>query len=289
MKKSLFYIVMFFFVQVLATAVAFVGNALVNGSDTPMTTTWTVVLQLVFALSCIVLFLWRRWTPVSSLRMTAGTDSAGAPTPVSAGRAVTRGHLRASSLLAWTVVAALGTIIPSLLLQECLSFLPDIVSEDLMPIMMHPLGYLAIGIVVPVSEEIVFRGAILRELLSWVNRNGQPADSRQSTRRAWAAITLSALFFGLAHINPAQIPHAFLLGLMLGWLYWRSGSILPCVALHVTNNTVAFLIARSYPYMDDLTVSQMLGGSDRHVLMAVVFSLCLLLPALYQLHQRMQK
>ena len=39
MKKSLFYIVMFFFVQVLATAVAFVGNALVNGSDSPMTTT----------------------------------------------------------------------------------------------------------------------------------------------------------------------------------------------------------------------------------------------------------
>ena len=61
------------------------------------------------------------------------------------------------------------------------------------------------------------------------------------------------------------------------------------MALHVTNNTVAFLIARSYPYMDDLTVSQMLGGSDRHVLMAFVFSLCLLLPALYQLHQRMKK
>ena len=118
MKKSLFYIVMFFFVQVLATAVAFVGNALVNGSDSPMTTTWTVVLHLVFALSCIVLFLWRRWTPVSSLSLAAGTDSAGAPTPVSAGRAVSRGHLRAVGLLAWTVVAALGTIIPSLLLQE---------------------------------------------------------------------------------------------------------------------------------------------------------------------------
>lgn len=34
-----------------------------------------------------------------------------------------------------------------------------------------------------------------------------------------------ALIFGVIHLNPAQIPGAALFGLILGWLYWRSGTI----------------------------------------------------------------
>lgn len=283
MKKSLFYIIVFFFVQAVASAIALVGNMLVNGQGAPMSATWSIVLQLVFTLSCIVLFLWRRWTPASSLRLTASGQTKARNAQTDSGQA-----LRAGSIIAWTIIAALGSVLPSMWLQEQLDFLPDIVSDDLYPLLMHPLGYLAIGIMAPLSEEIIFRGAILRELLAWTDRKGQPADRRQATRRAWAAIALASLFFALAHVNPAQMPHAFLLGLLLGWLYWRSGSILPSLVLHVANNTVAFLIARAYPYMDDLTLGQMLGGSQLHVALSVVFSLCLMLPALYQLHLRLK-
>lgn len=277
MKKSLFYVVIFFFVQVIAFAIAFVGNSLVNGSKEPMSVTWNIILQLLFTSSCIILFLWKRWSPVESFRL-VGEYS----------KSAHRQRLYPMTIIGWTVIAALGTIIPSLWLQEHLDFLPDLVSEDLIPLLQHPLGYFVVGIMAPLSEEIIFRGAILRELLSWVNGEGQRVDGLQTARRGWLAIVLSALFFALAHVNPAQMPHAFLLGLLLGWLYWRSGSILPGVVLHVINNTVAFLLARMYPYMDDLTLEQMLGGSQRQVLLAIGFSLCLLLPALFQLHIRMR-
>ncbi len=276
MKKSLFYIAMFFFVQVVAMTIAMVGNLLVNGSGQAMSTTWNIILQLLFTSSCIILFLWRKWMPVASLRLVQQPKSSEINTNAQA-------HLRAGGILLWTVVAALGTIIPSLWLQEYLDFLPDLVSEDLIPLMQHPLGYFVIGIMAPVSEEIIFRGAILRTLLN--SEGQQPLN----LKRAWMAIALSALFFALAHVNPVQMPHAFLLGLLLGWLYWRSGSVLPSIVFHVVNNTAVFILTRTYPYIEDMTVQQMLGGSQRQVFLAIGFSLCLLLPALYQLNTRLKK
>ena len=266
MKKSLFYIIVFFALQVFALAVAWVGNLLVNGAGSRFSVTWAIVMQMVFTLSCIVLFLWRRWTPFE----------------------LQRTRQQKGGILVWAVVAALGTIIPSMWLQEQLTFLPDLASKEILSIIHHPLGYLVIGILAPLSEEVVFRGAILRELLGWFKERASRSSSLNPPSYAsWIAICVSALFFAAAHMNPAQMPHAFLLGLLLGWLYWRSGSILPGVVVHVANNTVMFILARSYPYMDDLTIEQLLGGSQRHLFMAIGFSFCLLLPALFQLHERM--
>ena len=101
-------------------------------------------------------------------------------------------------------------------------------------------------------------------------------------------IVLSALFFALVHGNPVQMPHAFLIGLLLGWMYWRTGSIIPSIAFHWVNNSVAYVMYNLYPY-PSLKLADLLGGSQRHVLMAVAFSLLILLPALYQLHLQMKK
>ena len=57
--------------------------------------------------------------------------------------------------------------------------------------------------------------------------------------RPWTAIIVSSLIFGVVHMNPAQIPFAFLLGMMFGWLYYRTGSLLPGIIGHVLNNSVA--------------------------------------------------
>ena len=293
MKKSIFYIVMFFFLQVFALAVAWTGNRLTNGAGASMSVTWAIVMQAVFTISCIIVFLWRRWSPIESFRLIlAKTPSLGMSdkTPYSEERRTSKRLMRLSAwaLLAWATLAALGSIVPSMWLQEHLSFLPDLTSDDMMELIHHPLGYFIIGILAPLSEEIVFRGAILRELLCWLSERPEESGSMPSSRsRSWMAICLSALFFAAAHMNPAQMPHAFLLGVLLGWLYWRTGSIVPGLVVHVVNNTVAFILARAYPYMDDLTLEQLFGGSQRHVLMAIGFSLCLLLPALFQLHQRM--
>jgi membrane protease YdiL (CAAX protease family) len=135
-------------------------------------------------------------------------------------------------------------------------------------------GYFAVGLLAPVSEELVFRGAILRALLRWTSRH-------------WVAIAISAVLFALIHANPAQMPHAFLIGLLLGWLYYRTDSIVPGIVYHWVNNSVAYVIYNLYPDPSLKLID--LFGSQRTVAAAVLFSLFILLPALYQLYLRLKK
>jgi membrane protease YdiL (CAAX protease family) len=136
-----------------------------------------------------------------------------------------------------------------------------------------------------VAEEIVFRGAILRVLLDEQERR----NGSLTTKGMWLAIAISALIFGVVHLNPAQIPHAFLIGLLLGWVYARTRSIIPGTVIHIVNNTATYLLAVAYINTPDITLSQILGGSQKYVWMSLLFSLCLLLPALFQLNLRMRK
>ncbi len=100
-------------------------------------------------------------------------------------------------------------------------------------------------------------------------------------------IALSALIFAIVHLNPAQMPHAFLIGLLLGWLYMRTGSIVPGVAYHWANNTAAYVLF--HVYHNPQSLQDIVGQGMRPALMALLFSLCILLPALFQLHQRMRR
>lgn len=90
-------------------------------------------------------------------------------------------------------------------------------------------GILSVCIIAPIFEEIFFRGAIEGYLLrKWENPR-------------WA-ILVSALIFGLIHMNPAQILFAFLFGIILGELYYRTGSLLPSIILHFINNTLSLIL-----------------------------------------------
>ena len=133
-------------------------------------------------------------------------------------------------------------------------------------------GYFVICLLVPLVEELVFRGAVLRALLSW------------KPEARWGMIAVSALLFSIAHMNPAQMPHAFLVGLLLGSMY---SSIVPGVAFHWANNTISYFLFKLYPNTDTKLVDVL--GSPQHVALAVCFSLFILLPALYQLHLWMRK
>ena len=141
-------------------------------------------------------------------------------------------------------------------------------------IMKDRWGYFVVGLLAPLAEEMVFRGAILRSLLRW-------------KQNPWVGIAISALLFAVVHMNPAQMPHAFLIGLLLGWMYWRTDSIVPGVVYHWVNNTVAYILYNIYPD-PDLTLVEMFG-SEQKVLMALGFSLLIFLPSLFQLNQRLAK
>ena len=83
------------------------------------------------------------------------------------------------------------------------------------------------------------------------------------------------------------MPHALLIGLLLGWMYWRTGSILPGMAYHWANNSAAYVIYNVYPNPDIRLIE--IFKTSTNVYMALGFSLLIVLPALYQLHCWMRR
>ncbi|QEM11003.1 CPBP family intramembrane glutamic endopeptidase [Mucilaginibacter rubeus] len=82
-------------------------------------------------------------------------------------------------------------------------------------------------IAAPVLEEIFCRGIVLKGLL----KNYTPNK----------AILISALFFGLIHLNPWQAMTASLSGLFLGWTYYKTQSVIPGMIIHATINGTSAL------------------------------------------------
>ena len=247
MKKAILDIITFLGIQALVSLTVPLVWGMVTGSP-DVTTAMMITTTVIFSLLTIIVFLWAGWTKVS-------------PTWL---------RTRPWMVLIWSVIAALGLVVPSAWLQEHMPELPNFVEQEFDMILKDRWGYLTIGLLAPLAEEIVFRGAALRSLLA----------SRLSPL---AAIVISALLFAVAHLNPAQMPHAFLVGLLLGWMYWRTGSILPGMAYHWANNSVAYVLYAFYPN-PDIKLIDIFKGSEQHVYMALGFSLLILLPALYQLH-----
>ncbi len=83
------------------------------------------------------------------------------------------------------------------------------------------------GLAAPLAEELFFRGYLQTRLCR-----------RWGT---WPGILVTAALFGLLHWDWLHTPSAFLLGLFLGWLARRSGSIRPSIAAHAMNNLASVL------------------------------------------------
>ena len=245
MKNSIIYVFVFIALQVLA-------GWIFTKETQDVTTTNLVIMMTVFSVSVIGVFLLARWTVVSPRWLLT----------------------RPWGVLIWSVIAAWGMMIPETWLMEQMPELPNLIEGEQEMLMSNYWGYLAIGLLAPFAEEIVFRGAILRSLLA--------------SMKPWTAIVISALFFSIVHMNPAQMPFAFLAGLLLGWMYWRTGSILPGMAYHWANNSAAYILYRAYPD-PDIKLVDLFKGSELHIYMAVFFSLLILVPALYQLHLWMRR
>lgn len=250
MKNAVVYLVVFLGLQAAASLIMHAVWLLLTGSS-DMTAALMITITVLFSTLSIVLFLGVRWAEVSRNWLLT----------------------RPWSVLFWSVIAALGLIIPSTWMLEQIPELPNIAEKEFDTLLSNRWGYLTIGLLAPLAEEIVFRGAILNTLLT--------------KYRPWVAIALSALLFSIGHLNPVQMPHAFVIGLLLGWMYWRTGSILPGMAFHWANNSAAYVLYNVYPnpYIKLVDIFQ----TPTNVLMAVGFSLLIVLPALYQLHLWMRR
>jgi len=245
----LWYVVVFFLLQIVFGAILGVFKLSLG-----MTTIITTVLSSGLT---IFLFLKLRWTPVSPSWM----------------------QTRPWIVLTWSVLLALGTIIPSERLVEVLQMeMPEQMMKMFEEVMKKPIGYVVIGILAPFAEEVVFRGAILRKLLGMMDEE-----------RHWVAIAISALVFGLVHLNIPQGIHAFLIGLLLGWMYYRTRSILPGILFHWVNNSVAFIMFHIMPQMADGKLIDLFHGNERMVTLSVIFSFFILIPSIYQLNVWMKR
>lgn len=110
---------------------------------------------------------------------------------------------------------------------------PEIFEERLKNIVENTgiMTTITLAIAAPIFEELIFRGIILDGLL----RNVSPKK----------AIIHSAIIFSIAHMNPVQVPQTLLLGAFIGWVYYRTRSIWPCIFIHFINNGSIALLLQS--------------------------------------------
>lgn len=107
-----------------------------------------------------------------------------------------------------------------------------------------------VAVFAPFFEEIMFRGIVMTELLKIM--------------RPWAAIGLQAIIFGAIHGVLFQSVFAFVIGIALGILYYRSQNILVAMTCHSAFNISAVIM------QDNLSVSGVLVYSIGGILLCVL-------------------
>lgn len=229
-----------------------VRTAMLSGHN-PVLLALTSVFSSVITL---VVFLKTKWTPIS------------------------RNYLLSKPWLTllWVALFALGAMIPLEFVYEHIGLEMDETTGRIFEgLLKEPWGYVAVGILAPLTEEVVFRGAILRTLLGMMSK-----------RNHWVAIMISAAIFGAVHGNAAQFVNALLMGLFLGWMYYRTRSLVPGILLHWVNNTMAYILTNLLPQTDGKLID-LFHGDEKTMYYAVGFSLCILIPSFLQLVARFRK
>lgn len=258
----LWYLVVFLLIQVFTSLlltqliIALNGKSVANEASLVSDSMTLIIISVISSILTIVIFLWRKWSPFHRDYV----------------------KTRPWAVIAWVILLALGSILPlEWIYEQTGMVMPEHYVRIFTAIMGERWGYLALGILSPVAEEMVFRGAILRTLLSVFKG-----------KMAWFAIFISALLFGVVHGNILQGLHATFIGLLLGWMYHRSGSIIPGVVYHWVNNTVVYVMYNLMPEMADGKLIDLFNGSNHTMMLGIFFSLCIFIPTLFQLNKRIE-
>ena len=167
----------------------------------------------------------------------------------------------------WGLVSILAAMfgIFALDIAEDMLDLPNLMEETFRDMSNSVMGALGIGLLGPIIEEFIFREGIEGYML----RNGV---------NKWVAIIGSALAFGIIHLNPAQVPFAAAMGIILGIIYYKSGNIVLTSILHILNNSIA--VWQMYTMgeeLKDFKLVDWLGGTlDAVFFMVAGIGLCFL-------------
>lgn len=103
--------------------------------------------------------------------------------------------------------------------------------------------FLYIGIAAPITEELLFRGLLLRSIAPYGRK---------------LAVIGSAILFGLYHANPIQTPYAILVGLVLGYVALEY-HVIWAIAIHLFNNLAfALLLPKALSFLPAVIVDWVL-------------------------------
>ena len=122
--------------------------------------------------------------------------------------------------------------------------------------------FLTVAIFAPLFEELLCRGIILRGLLQHTS--------------PMRAILWSAFMFAVMHLNPWQALPAFMVGLFMGWIYWKTGSLWATIFIHFVNNASSFLITILFPQLGaDVTFASLMPNKIYVIVLAasIIFTL----------------
>ena len=108
-----------------------------------------------------------------------------------------------------------------------------------------PVAWVAFGLLVligaPIAEEIAFRGLMFSALLK---RGVKP----------WLVIVLTSAAFALFHLEPTRIFLLFVIGLVLGFVRYRTNSVGTAIVAHAVNNApAALLVMFGLPDLPEMT------------------------------------
>ena len=133
--------------------------------------------------------------------------------------------------------------------SSILSKFYDLMMEAMKQLTGGPLwsSFLVVAIFAPIFEEWLCRGMVLRGLLTKI-------------KPVWA-IVISALFFAVIHANPWQALNAFLIGLVMGYVYYKTGSLILTMIIHFINNGTSVILSnveslKDYDYWIDMMGKQ---------------------------------
>ncbi|MHC4566290.1 MAG: lysostaphin resistance A-like protein [Planctomycetota bacterium] len=100
---------------------------------------------------------------------------------------------------------------------------------------LHILIFVVAVVIIPVFEELFFRGIIQTTLLSYIQVKG----------KAWIAIAIASTLFALMHEEMSHRPALFVLGVCMGYAYERSGSLWRPIFIHAIFNATNVLAIMS--------------------------------------------
>lgn len=205
--KSLLYLLFFIMAQFLTgvvyTALAVAGGAdagsMLGGAET------AVLLSYLLTAAAILLWFRLRHKPLgeaAGLRRCSGWTAA---------------FCAFAAIGLFVVVQLALMLLPAAWLTDYNDHMELLLSTGLIPA-------LSIAVAGPLAEELMFRGVIQTRL--------------ERAMPPWIAVVLQATLFAIIHGTPIQIVYALLLGLALGFLRSRTGSILPGLAAHAAFNAM---------------------------------------------------